>query len=486
MKRLILLLLAIGVCCSATAKVVLPKVLGSNMVLQQSTEIELWGKAEAMKRVTVELSWMKSKIKTQADSNGDWSVMVQTPKGSFDKYTITFSDGEQVRLENVMVGDVWVCAGQSNMEMTVRGFDSQPVENSLDYILQAGKMADHIRMFDVMNHRSYQQELWDCVGGEWQQPSSESVASTSATAYFFAYNLAEQMPYPIGIITADWGGSRVESWMPMKALEDILTKEQIEHKHTLHYIKPTDLYCGMIAPIKRFKARGFIWYQGEANLGYQSLDYLGDIDHYDIMLKRMVEQWREDWGDKESEMPFYYVMIAPFYYCNTFKDTTLPLFIECQQRALSIIPNSGMASTTDLGEATCIHPAKKFEVGQRLAALALAQTYGFKGYEPNAPMYESHVVKDGKIEVKMKNAPEGLVPRYGTQVTGFRIAGEDRVFHEAQATIKGGVVTVWSDQVKEPVAVRYCFHNVPDGGNLKSMYGLPAIPFRTDRWNDIK
>ena len=256
MKRLILLLLAIGVCCSATAKVVLPKVLGSNMVLQQSTEIELWGKAEAMKRVTVELSWMKSKIKTQADSNGDWSVKVQTPKGSFDKYSITFSDGEQVRLENVMIGDVWVCAGQSNMEMTVRGFDSQPVENSLDYILQAGKMADHIRMFDVMNHRSYQQELWDCVGGEWQQPSSESVASTSATAYFFAYNLAEQMPYPIGIITADWGGSRVESWMPMKALEDILTKEQIEHKHTLHYIKPTDLYCGMIAPVKRFKARG--------------------------------------------------------------------------------------------------------------------------------------------------------------------------------------------------------------------------------------
>ena len=135
MKRLILLLLAIGVCCSATAKVVLPKVLGSNMVLQQSTEIELWGKAEAMKRVTVELSWMKSKIKTQADSNGDWSVKVQTPKGSFDKYTITFSDGEQVRLENVMIGDVWVCAGQSNMEMTVRGFDSQPANSAVESLI---------------------------------------------------------------------------------------------------------------------------------------------------------------------------------------------------------------------------------------------------------------------------------------------------------------------------------------------------------------
>ena len=486
MKRLVLLLLAIGVCCSVSAKIVLPRVLGSNMVLQQNTEVELWGKAEAGKRVTVEVSWLKSKLRTEADPNGDWSVKVQTPKGSFEKYSITFSDGEEVRLENVMVGDVWVCAGQSNMEMKMSGFDSQPVENSLSYIMNAGQMADHIRMFEVMNHRSYMKPMWDCVGGDWLVASSETVSWISATAYFFAYNLAKQLPYPIGFIAADWGGSRVESWMPMSALEDILTKEQIEHKHTLHNIKPTDLYCGMIAPINRFKARGFIWYQGEANLGYQSLDYQGDIDHYDIMLKRMVEQWREDWGDRENQMPFYYVMIAPFYYCNSFEDTTLPLFIECQQRALDIIPNSGMAATTDLGEATCIHPAKKFEVGERLAALALAQTYGLKGYQPNAPMYVSHEVKDGKMMVKMKNAPYGLTPRYGAEVTGFEVAGADRVFHKAQATINGEVVTVWSEEVKEPVALRYCFHNVPDGGNLKNMYGIPAMPFRTDRWNDIK
>ena len=145
-----------------------------------------------------------------------------------------------------------------------------------------------------------------------------------------------------------------------------------------------------------------------------------------------------------------------------------------------------MASTTDIGDATNVHPAKKFEVGQRLAALALAQTYGFKGFEPRAPMYVSHEVKDGRIMVKMNNAIYGLTPRHSAVVTGFRIAGADKVFHSAQATVEGDVVTVWSDKVKQPVAVRYCFHNVPDGGNLKNMYGIPAVPFRTDRWNDIK
>ena len=462
----------------ASAKVELPKVLGSNMVLQQNSMANLWGKATPNSKITITVSWNKlRKIQTSADGEGRWSAKVDTPAATFEPQTITISDGEVLKLTNILIGDVWVCSGQSNMEMPVKGFGRQPVENSMDYILSAAKEANRIRMFTVKRARSYNEDKEDCEGGEWFCASPQSVANMSATAYFFAYNLASAINIPIGIITTNWGGTRVESWMPMSALEDVLTKEQIEHKHTVHSIKPTELYCAMIAPIRNYTAKGFLWYQGCSNLD--------DNDHYDTMMARMVQQWREDWGDTQNAMPFYYVMIAPYIYKGS-NEIAYPLFVENQVRALSKIPNCGMAATTDIGEERCIHPAKKFEVGQRLAALALAQTYGFKGYEPNAPMYESHVVKDGKIEVKMKNAPEGLVPRYGTQVTGFRIAGEDRVFHEAQATIKGGVVTVWSEQVKEPVAVRYCFHNVPDGGNLKSMYGLPAIPFRTDRWNDIK
>jgi sialate O-acetylesterase len=263
----------------------------------------------------------------------------------------------------------------------------------------------------------------------------------------------------------------------MSALEDILTKEQIEHKHTVHSMKPTELYCGMIAPIRNYTAKGFLWYQGCSNLD--------DNDHYDTMMARMVQQWRADWGDKDNEMPFYYVMIAPYIYKSS-DDIAYPLFVENQVRALSKIPNSGMAATTDIGEERCIHPAKKFEVGQRLAALALAQTYGQLGFEPKAPQMAAYEIKDGKAKIKMSNCDLGLSPSYGEAVVGFEIAGEDKVFHKAEATISAQQeVTVWSDKVAQPVAVRYSFRNFAPG-NLKNVFGIPAVPFRTDDWNDVK
>ena len=436
------------------AKVVLPKVLCSNMVLQQQSEVNIWGRAEPKAAIDVGVSWSDTTYRTTADKNGDWQVKVMTPAASFVKQSIAISDGEVVELDNILIGDVWICAGQSNMEMPVKGFRSQPVENSLHYILDAPSQRDRIRMFDVENFKSYDNEQWDCAGGSWRESSTESVAETSAVAYFFALNISRTMNIPIGIITADWGGSRIEAWMPMSALRDILTEEQIKAKHDLHPILPTETYGGMITPIRRFTARGFLWYQGEANLGYQSLDYLGDIDHYDVMMARMVEQWRADWGDKDCRMPFYYTMIAPYIYCDSAADTTLPLFIDTQTRALSKIPNCGMATTSDLGEPTCIHPAKKYEVGERLAALALSQTYGMKGFEARAPLYKSHTVEDGKIILEFDNIVDGITPWYDQPVKGFEIAGEDRVFYPAEASKWQLKITVWSEQVKKPVAVR--------------------------------
>lgn len=468
------------------AKVVLPKVLCDNMVLQQQSEVNLWGKAEPKAAIEVKVSWCDEVYMAVADKHGDWSVKIPTPEASFEKRSIVISDGEPVVLRNILIGDVWICAGQSNMEMPVKGFRSQPVENSLHYILDAPSQRDRIRMFDVENFKSYDNEQWDCAGGSWRESSTESVAETSAVAYFFALNISHAVDIPIGIITADWGGTRIESWMPMSALRDILSDEQIEAKHHLHHILPTETYCGMIAPVRRFTARGFLWYQGEANLGYQSLDYQGDIDHYDVMMARMVEQWREDWGDGKSAMPFYYTMIAPYIYCDSAEDTSLPLFIEAQRRALDIIPNCGMATTSDLGEPTCIHPAKKFEVGERLAALALAQTYGMKGFEPRAPLYKSHTVEDGKMILQFDNIVDGITPWYDQPVTGFEIAGEDRVFYPAEASKWQLKITVWSDKVKNPVAVRYMFHNYCEAGNVKNMFGVPLAPFRTDSWNDVK
>lgn len=476
MKRLIMTVAAACLCWGASAAIVLPKVLGSNMVLQQQSEVNLWGKADANAKVTVEVSWSGDKVQTHSDAEGRWAVKVATPAASFDPQTITISDGESLTLENILIGDVWVCSGQSNMEMPVKGFGNQPVENSLEYIMRGGEEASRIRMFTVQRSRSYDKDMEDCAGGEWQCASPESVANFSATAYFFAYNLTRAVNIPVGVIATDWGGTRVESWMPLSALKDCVTEEQFEQKHKIHDIKPSELYCAMIAPIRNFTARGFLWYQGEANLG--------DIDHYDTMMARMVEQWRSDWGDEDNSMPFYYAQIAPYVYGGS-NDIAYPLFVETQVRAMNKIPNSGMAGTTDIGAEYCIHPAQKFEVGERLAALALMQTYGQSGFEPRAPRMESYEIRDGKVTVRMSRAGLGLTPWYGEQIKGFEIAGADRVFHKAKASISGNSVTVWSDEVAEPVAVRYAFRNYIEC-NLHNMFGIPAVPFRTDDWNDVK
>ena len=477
MKKLFLLMAAVALSLGASAKVVLPKILGSNMVIQQNADVNLWGKADADAKVTVKVSWDKTKIKTKADENGNWAVKVATPAGSFDKYTISISDGEEIVLENVMIGDVWITSGQSNMEMPVKGWDRQPVENAKDYILSAAKYADQIRMFTVPRARSYNEDKEDCVGGEWLCPAPSSVANMSAVAYTFAYNLVGKVDFPIGIITSNWGGTRIESWMPIKALEDVLSKEQLEHKHKIHSIKPSELYCAMIAPIRKYNARGFLWYQGCSNLG--------DIDHYDIMQARMVQQWREDWGDTENKMPFYFTMIAPHSYGNS-RAIAYPLFVECQQRALANIPNCAMAATTDTGEEVCIHPAKKNEVGERMAAFALRDLYGQGGVDVVAPTYESYKVDGNSIIVTLKDVGPGLAPGYGKWIKGFEIAGADKVFHPANAYVHSyREVKVSSDKVKEPVAVRYAFRNyIPC--DLKNILGVPVPPFRSDDWNNIK
>ena len=475
MKKLLLLVVATALAFGASAKVVLPKVLGSNMVLQQNADVNLWGKADADAKVTVKVSWDKAKIKTTADENGNWAVKVATPAGSFDKYTISISDGEEIVLKNVMIGDVWITSGQSNMEMPIKGWDRQPTENAKEFIFSATKYADQIRMFTVPRARSYNEDKEDCVGGEWFCAAPKSVAEMSAVAYLFAYNLVGKVDFPIGIITSNWGGTRIESWMPMKALEDVLSKEQLEHKHKIHSIKPSELYCAMIAPIRKYNARGFLWYQGCSNLG--------DIDHYDIMQARMVQQWREDWGDTENKMPFYFTMIAPHSYGNS-RAIAYPLFVECQQRALANIPNCAMAATTDTGEEVCIHPAKKNEVGERMAAFALRDLYGQGGVDVVAPTYESMRVDKNTAIVTLKNVGVGIQPGYGKWVKGFEVAGADKVFHPANAHVSGHrELRVWSDKVQEPVAVRYAFRNyIPC--DLTNIIGIPVPPFRTDNWND--
>ena len=474
MKKLLLLVAATALAFGASAKVVLPKVLGSNMVLQQNADVNLWGKADADAKVTVKVSWDKAKIKTKADENGNWAVKVATPAGSFDKYTISISDGEEIVLENVMIGDVWITSGQSNMEMPIKGWDRQPTENAKEFIFSATKYADQIRMFTVPRARSYNEDKEDCVGGEWLCPAPSSVANMSAVAYTFAYNLVGKVDFPIGIITSNWGGTRIESWMPIKALEDVLSKEQLEHKHKIHSIKPSELYCAMIAPIRKYNARGFLWYQGCSNLG--------DIDHYDIMQARMVQQWREDWGDTENKMPFYYVLIAP--YRSKRKDDTYArgYFVENQALAAKSIPNCDYATTECYGALGNIHPAEKKPVSRQLALLALDNIYGVKGIVAGAPELVKTTLSKGKYILEFAHGKGLMTPPY-EDARGFEVAGADKVFYPAKAKLVGDKIVVDVPQeVAEPHSLRYSFSDCPTTSNVSSRFGFPLAPFRTDDW----
>lgn len=478
MKRLTFSLIALTSLQLMNAKIELPHILGNNMVVQQNSDFNLWGTAKPNSKITVQPSWSKNKTITQSDSEGNWKTTVRTPEASFRPLEIKISDGEPIVLKNLLAGDVWVCAGQSNMEMPMHGNNSQTINGNLGHILNGASLADKMRFFTVERTRSFDKELTDC-GGEWQVASPESVSDFSAIGYFFGYTIANAENIPIGLIATDWGDTKVEAWMPLEELKKCVSPELYELKQTNHWCKPSEMYGSMIAPIRPFKAKGFIWYQGESNLK--------DTDHYDIMLAQLVKRWRNDWGDTDDSMPFYFVQVAPYIYKGS-KDTGYPLFVEAQMRASDIIPNSGMATTTDIGEEYSIHPGKKFEIGQRLGALALAQTYGRKGFEPIAPRLDSYEIKDGKVILKMKHAERGMNPWTLVPLIGFEIAGEDKVFHPAKAWTSDkpvDVITVWSDEVKKPVAVRYAFRNfIP--ANLTNTYGIPAAPFRTDNWDDVK
>ena len=294
---------------------------------------------------------------------------------------MTLSDGEPLVLDNVLVGEVWVCSGQSNMEMPVSGFMFQPVEGAVDAIADAG-MYPGIRMFTVPRVSS-KTPLDDCDAA-WQTATPASVGQFSAVGYFFGRMLYKALGIPVGLITPNWGGSTIEAWMTVDAID---ATPGIDHavakSGTYDNSIPQRLYNGMILPVCRYTAKGFIWYQGESNRR--------NWYDYKALQVSLVKLWRNAWGD--AKMPFYYTQLAPYRYEG---DTlrSLPLVIEAQYRALAEIPHSGIAATTDLGNPTCIHPARKREVGERLAFLALANDYGVTGLPAPAPVYKS-MERDG-------------------------------------------------------------------------------------------
>ena len=474
MKKILLVGLSLLMACPTFAKIKLPALVGSNMVLQREREVNLWGEASPSKKVTVTTSWDGRKYTTQSDSDGKWLLKVSTPAAG-GPYTIRISDGDPVTLENVMIGEVWVCSGQSNMQMSMTGNLGEPVDGGVEALIEAPKYKD-IRLFYTPMVTSPQPV--DTCGGEWKVSSSESVAPFSAAAYFFARDLNDALGVPVGLIQTAWGGTRIEAWMPEATAREVeadivQTNDRFENPNKVGY-----LYNAMIRPLLNMTARGFIWYQGESNID------TGNYPLYARFMEEMVAEWRSLWGD--SSMSFYYVQLAPEHYRDV-NDIVLPLMVEQQLAAMDRIPNCGMISTTDVGHAVAVHPAPKREIGERLALWALSRTYGLKGLVVQSPRYES--VRFGNGEAVVRFRTDGtLGPVYGGRIEGFEIAGADRVFVPAEAEyLPGGCeVVVRSVRVPEPVAVRYAFRNVPRAATLTNTGGLPAYPFRTNNWNDVK
>jgi len=460
----------INLCCfilflfgtAVKGKVVLPAVIDNNMVLQQKSEVALWGKAKSNSKIKITTSWNKRSYVTQANGDSLWRVMVSTPEAG-GPFAITFDDGEKLVLNNILIGEVWICSGQSNMSMPVIGLKNQPIAGANDFLLDADN--PKIRLFQIQRQYSLRPEF-DCKASPWIEANSESVANFSAVGYFYAKILQEKLQVPVGIIQTAWGGTRIEAWTGASSLDSLHFKSQ-SGKSKVNQHTPSALYNAMINPIVGFGIKGFLWYQGEAN----RVNY----HQYDRLMEAMVKGWRSVWN--LGNLPFYYVQIAPFRYDG--KDKS-PFLREAQLKASTLIPNSGMVVSLDVGKEAFIHAPDKFTIAKRLAFWSLANDYGISKLAYASPVYKSHKITNDTVIISFANAKYGL-SSFGKELSAFEVAGADKVFYPAKATIVSQGVKVQSEHVKEPIAVRYAFKDWVIG-DLYNTEGLPASSFRTDNW----
>ena len=465
---------AFGICMislagSVFAKVILPPLISNNMVLQQQSKVALWGKADANVELRVNTTWNNKQYRTRANEFGNWKILVSTPKAG-GPYEISFTDGEKVTISNVMIGEVWICSGQSNMEMTFKGFGptTQPV------LSQPGQEANihSLRLFTVKRATgSTPREIAD---GNWDESTTAVATAFSAVGYQFGKMLYDSLKVPVGIIVTSWGGARIEHWMSKESLEPF---PEITIPIGIDTMKvpekaATALFNGMIAPLVNYSIKGFLWYQGESSRDVPIL--------YTRLQPALVTDWRKHWQD--NKLPFYYVQITPFTYPNDKHAMYGVLMREAQLKALKSIPHAGMAVTTDVGSEQKIHPPDKTTVALRLGYIALAKTYGKKGIAYKSPVYRSIKITGNKAILRFDQAENGLTAK-GKQLTNFEIAGSDKIFYPATAIIiDGEKVEVKAEKVPSPTAVRYAFKNWAVG-DLFNEEGLPASSFRTDSWD---
>ena len=460
MRRVLLLFLSVITVSVSRSEVRLPSVLSNNMVLQQQSRVSLWGWCDPGEKVRVTVSWDGQADSAKGDRDGRWKLLVATPSAG-GPYTITIKGWNTIVLDNILIGEVWVCSGQSNMEMN-ETWGLPDVRQDLPACYNPD-----IRFFHVP--RTTAMAPQDNCSGQWTACDSNTLKQFSAVAYFFGKRLNKEMNVPIGLIEVAWGGTPAEVWTPAGLIEgdDIMRTAAGKQKPYDGWpYKPGYCYNAMIAPLTSFSIAGAIWYQGEANVSAPS--------SYGRLLTTMIASWRQAW---RMPLPFYYVQIAPFTY--GVKDQAAVL--REQESLVQHVENTGMVVISDLvDDTTNIHPKNKHDVGARLAAWALANTYHRRGLVYKSPAYSGMEIRNDNIVITCSDAADGLTVK-GGQVKELFMAGEDRVFKPATARIEGNRLVISAAGIKKPVAVRYQFDNAGIG-NVSGKDGLPLAPFRTDDW----
>ena len=480
MKKLSLILVIVCYSLLSIANVTLPRIFGSSMVLQRNKPIAIWGWADAGEKITVQFN--KQVKKTKAGKDGSWKIELNQ-EAAGGPYQLIVAGKNTITFEDVLVGEVWICSGQSNMEWSVKNSDSAKREiRESDY-----PTIRHIKVPRTIAATPAK----DITGGVWQKADSTTTGDFTAVGYFFARKLFKELNVPIGLINTSWGGTMVETWTSREAFEkteefkdlfstvpfaDIQASADKAGKPVSPNAYPTLLFNGMINPLIPFSIQGAIWYQGETNAGRAF--------QYRKAFPLMIQDWRQRFG--QGDFPFYFVQLASFNASNgtSAKGSGWAELREAQMATLSL-PNTGMAVTMDIGESKDIHPRNKQDVGARLAAIALNNIYGVK-MEFSGPLYQSSITDGNKIVVSFAHANNGLVikDKYG-YLKGFEVAGADKKFYYAKADVKNNQVIVYSDSVASPVAVRYGWADDMPEVNLYNKDGFPASPFRTDTWKGV-
>lgn len=433
----------LGLCLLAPlcrADVKLPSVFGSHMVVQRDVPLPVWGWADPGEEVAVRFG--KHSASTKADDKGKWKVTLPAVKADGQAHQLTISANNKITLDDVLVGEVWVGSGQSNMEWSMAATDKAKER------IAAAKHPN-IRLFHVPKLQA--KEPAADVKAAWTVCTPQSVTHFSAVLYYFGARIHQELDVPVGLINSSWGGSPIEPW-------------------TVAGKQSGGMYNAMIAPLQPFAVRGVLWYQGETNVFQKN-----GLKYRDKM-EDLITGWRKTWG---RDLAFYFVQIAPW--AGGYAPGELPALWEAQVASLKI-PGTGMAVTTDLvDDIKDIHPRNKLDVGNRLALWAMAKTYGKKGIVYSGPLYKGMKVEGDKVRLSFAHVGGGLAARDGKPLSEFEIAGADGKFVPAEATIDGAAVVVRGQGVSSPTRVRFGWHKLTNP-NLMNKEGLPASPFQTQNW----